>query len=124
MSSFTSQAELEILDDFKFKLLSSFEFHVGEYPSEDIISVPAGFITDLASVPKILWSILPPHGKWAKSAIIHDYLYSTANNFKTRAESDKVFLEGMKVLEVPFVKRIAMYIAVRLFGASSFKGSK
>ncbi len=124
MSSFTSQAELEILDDFKFKLLRSFEFHVGEYPSEDIITVPVGFITDLASVPKILWSILPPHGKWAKAAIIHDYLYSVHNNFKTRTQSDKVFLEGMKVLEVPYIKRILMYLAVRLCGSSSFKGSK
>lgn len=123
MSNFTSKAEIEILDDNQYKLISPFEYHVGDYPSQDIIKVPAGFITDLTSIPRILWFILHPCGQWAKSSIIHDYLYSKSNTTKTRLEADKIFLEGLKVLKVPLVQRYALYYAVRLFGASSFKGS-
>lgn len=123
MSNFTSKAEIEILDNNQYKLISPFEYHVGDYPSQDIIKVPAGFITDLTSIPRILWFILHPCGQWAKSSIIHDYLYSKSNTTKTRLEADKIFLEGLKVLKVPLVQRYALYYAVRLFGASSFKGS-
>lgn len=123
MSNFTSKAEIEILDDNQYKLISPFEYHVGDYPSQDIIKVPAGFITDLTSIPRILWFILHPCGQWAKSSIIHDYLYSKSNTTKTRLEADKIFLEGLKVLKVPLVQRYVLYYAVRLFGASSFKGS-
>jgi hypothetical protein len=120
MSSFTTPADLRLVGRYKFELLAHFDFHIGAYPSENVVSVPAGFVTDFASVPRLLWSVFPPHGKWAKAAIVHDYLYATAK--LSRSESDKIFLEAMCVLEVPKVKRILMYLAVRLFGASSYKG--
>ncbi|EOK4349625.1 DUF1353 domain-containing protein [Escherichia coli] len=37
-----------------------------------MISVPVGYVTDLASVPRILWSVFPPHGRYAKATIIHN----------------------------------------------------
>lgn len=37
--------------------------------------IPAGYITDFASVPRWLWSILPPHGRMANAAMVHDYCY-------------------------------------------------
>ena len=107
MSSFTTPADLRLVGRYKFELLAHFDYHMG-------------FVTDFASVPRLLWSVFPPHGKWAKAAIVHDYLYATAK--LSRSESDKIFLEAMCVLEVPKVKRILMYLAVRLFGASSYKG--
>ena len=39
------------------------------------VEVPIGFVSDLASVPSILWSKYPPQGRYAIAAIIHDYLY-------------------------------------------------
>jgi len=38
------------------------------------IPIPAGFVTNFASVPRILWPILPPRGKYAPATIEHDYL--------------------------------------------------
>ncbi|MDI5166053.1 DUF1353 domain-containing protein, partial [Salmonella enterica subsp. enterica serovar Montevideo] len=35
----------------------------------DVIEVPVGFVTDLATVPRIFWSLLPPDGEYAKAAI-------------------------------------------------------
>src|SRR5258708_33483224 len=39
------------------------------------ITVPVGFVTDLASVPRVFWSLLPPAARYSYPAIIHDYLY-------------------------------------------------
>lgn len=83
-----------------------------------MIEVPAGFVTDLASVPRILWMLLPPDGKYAKAAIIHDYLYDNA--LRTKAEADCIFLDGMRVLGVPKWKRNVMFGAVRWFGRGCY----
>src|SRR4051812_5700781 len=40
------------------------------------IRVPAKFVTDLASIPQILWNILPPIGAYDAAAVVHDYLYT------------------------------------------------
>jgi hypothetical protein len=118
MSAFTTPADLRMLDNYAWELLTEFEYHVGEHPSVDVIRIPAGTVTDLASVPRILWAIFPPHGKWAKAAIVHDYLY--ANAVKTKDYADKVFLEAMGVLQVPPVRRKLMYWAVCLFGRGAY----
>src|SRR5262245_57983090 len=34
------------------------------------VDVPAGFVTDFASVPRIFWSVLPRDGKYTYPAII------------------------------------------------------
>ncbi|EEU6555214.1 DUF1353 domain-containing protein, partial [Salmonella enterica] len=94
-----------------------FEFYLSD-DNSDVIEVPAGFVTDLASVPRIFWTILPPDGKYAKAAIIHDWMYDNA--LRTKKEADLIFLDGMTVLGVPKWKRIIMYYAVRLFGRGSY----
>lgn len=122
MSSFTTPTDLRIVDEYTFELTSPFEFHLGSYPSKEVIRVPAGFVTDLASVPQILWWVFPPHGKWAKAAIVHDYMYVKA--YKTKAYADNAFLEGMEVLGVPYLVRKTMYWAVRLFGRGNYNKDK
>lgn len=126
MSSFTTPADVRILDSYKFQLLADFAFYTlskntvviaGEWRGA-IVLVPAGFITDLASVPRALWSVFPPHGKYAKAAILHDYLYEHAIN--TKRYADNIFLEAMEVLGVPKWRRLAMYWAVRLFGRGNY----
>lgn len=118
MSRFTTPADLRLLDRYQWQLLAGFDYHVGDYPSEQIIHVPEGTVTDLASVPRVLWFIFPPHGKYAKAAIVHDYLYAQA--IGTKAWADLVFLEAMEVLGVPRTRRRLMYWAVRLFGRGAY----
>lgn len=89
-----------------------------------LIEVPKGTLTDGASIPRIFWNILSPFGEYFAAALIHDYLYSPANNRFTRAEADLILLEAMKALNVPAVKRVIIYRAVRLFGWRSYKGKK
>ncbi|MEM9213525.1 MAG: DUF1353 domain-containing protein [Cyanobacteria bacterium P01_F01_bin.150] len=57
-----------------FELIEPFNHYVGHDGSDDVISVPAGFQTDFASVPCVFWPILPPVGRYSKAAVIHDYL--------------------------------------------------
>lgn len=113
MSCFTSPAIMEMLGHYKWRVYEPFRFYLSE-DKNDVIEVPVGFVTDLATVPRIFWSLLPPDGEYAKAAIIHDYLYHYP--LRNRKESDLIFLDGMKVLGVPKWKRIIMYLAVRIFG--------
>lgn len=94
---------------YLWRVHESFEFYLSD-DNSDVISVPAGFVTDLATVPCIFWSVMPPDGKYAKAAIIHDYLYNNALRTK-RSQFD--ILDGMTVLGAPKWKRIEMYLAVR-----------
>lgn len=76
--------------------------------------VPAGFKTDLASIPQILWNILPPFGRYDAAAVVHDYLYQ--HNGVTRGEADAILHEAMHVLRVGRAKRWAIYYGVRATG--------
>lgn len=120
MSSFTNALNVEVLDGYRFRLVDPFEYHVGRYPSDDVIRVPVGFVTDFASIPRLFWSIIPPHGSYAKAAMVHDYLYTYGTN--GRKYADDVFNEGMVVLGVSKLTRASMYWAVRIFGASRYEG--
>ncbi|EEM1818480.1 DUF1353 domain-containing protein [Salmonella enterica subsp. enterica] len=117
MSRFTTPAIMEMLGHYNWRVYEPFEFYLSDDES-DVIEVPAGFITDLATVPRIFWMLLPPDGKYAKAAIIHDYLYDNA--LRSKKEADLIFLDGMTVLGVPKWKRMVMYLAVRVFGRGSY----
>lgn len=117
MSTFTTPADLRMLDDYKWELLSPFSYHRTNN-KDSIINVPKGFKTDLATIPRILWIFFPPHGKYAKAAIIHDYLY--AYGIGTKKEADTIFLEAMEVLNVPFLQRYLVYLGARLIGKGNF----
>lgn len=84
------------------------------------LKIPKGFVTDLASVPRLFRSLFPAHGSHSPAAIVHDYLYQMKGKIPsknlTRKQCDQVFLEAMKILNVPFWKRHLMYRAVRLGG--------
>lgn len=42
------------------------------------ITVPVGFLTDYASIPRVLHPLLPKTGKsYTRAAVLHDYLYAT-----------------------------------------------
>jgi hypothetical protein len=88
-----------------------------------MISVPAGSETDGASVPRVFWNLFDPFGDYFGAAVIHDFLYSPANDEFSRAESDLIFKEAMYNLGIPWYRREVIYQAVRLFGRSSFRGN-
>jgi hypothetical protein len=81
-------------------------------------TVPNGFCTDLASVPRLYWALLPKTGKYAYAAIVHDYLYWTQTT--TRAQADEVLKAAMQDSNVGSATINAIYLSVRGFGGSSW----
>jgi hypothetical protein len=115
MSRFTSILLVSPLADGRTWIIrQEFGYDVGAQGSDDQITVPVGFQTDFASIPRPFWVILPQWGKYGSAAVIHDWLYWDQN--RSRAASDAVLLESMVVSKVGFLVRYAIYTAVRLFG--------
>ena len=85
------------------------------------VQVPVGFATDYASIPRALWSFLPPTGTYAAAAVIHDWLYWTQTT--TREEADQVFREAMLVSCVGAAKRAVIFRAVRMFGGAAWRAN-
>ena len=79
-----------------------------------LVWVPAGFETDIASIPQVLQGWLPRWGRYASASVVHDWLY--ANRLGTRKMADKIFFCIMRDDGVDAVTRKQMYLAVRAFG--------
>lgn len=78
------------------------------------IKIKKGFVSDLASIPRIMWVIFPPFGRYTEASVVHDYLYSTSE--MKRKQCDNVFFALMIENNVNYVTAKIMYYAVRLFG--------
>lgn len=82
-----------------------------------LIIVQEGFLTDLASVPRLPFVYDMWGDRAHREAVLHDYLYcSDCFPDATRAQADGVFLEAMNVRKVPVHIRYPMYWAVRAAG--------
>jgi hypothetical protein len=82
------------------------------------VVVPVGFVTDFASIPRSLWTLLPRDGDYVWAAIVHDYLYWSQGTSK--ADADSVFNAAMEDFKIPAVERIAIYEGVSRGGQSSW----
>lgn len=87
-----------------------------DYPP---VTVPTGFVTDLASIPRPFFSLLRPDGEYAYAAIVHDYLYWDQSG--SRDEADNVLKLCMKDFSVSPSDAALIYDAVRIFGKSSWQ---
>lgn len=105
-------------DSRLFKLVGQFRVKT----SKGTFTVPAGFVTDGASIPRIFWNILSPFGPYFGAAIFHDYGYSKDCEWNlSREEVDELFKELMFNSGIGWLKRETIYRAVRTFGGFSFK---
>ena len=100
----------------------------GPAPTKARVHAPAGYDTDLASIPRVGWMVVAP---WdvARAAIIHDVLYGALREaFETnwdvklinemRKAADNVFREGMEAAEPKIAKwkSSPCFWSVRPFG--------
>ena len=91
---------------------------------ENYKEIPAGFITDGASIPRFLWAIIDPPFKsdYIEVYVEHDYDYSVG--VISRKDADDKMLEGLKAKGMGYFKRYTIYFAVRMFGASHYNKIK
>lgn len=82
--------------------------------SQDSVTVPVGFVTDMASIPPILRSLIQQNGPYLLPAVVHDYLYWTQTC--TRGQADSIFRLAMIENEVAPADREAIFAAVRAAG--------
>jgi hypothetical protein len=98
----------DILGADYWRVAKPFKFFIGSENSKRWITVPAGYLTDGASVPRALWSIIPPWGAYGQAAVVHDILCEYLSIMVggkltpiTRERADEIFAEAMTVLQVP-----------------------
>jgi hypothetical protein len=101
-------------DDGQWLLMRPLRYYSEVVDSD--INVPAGFKTDLASVPRLPVVYLLTGDTSNEAAVVHDYLY--AAHLFDRKTADAVLLEASAVTGVPAWRRYLMWAAVRLFGSS------
>lgn len=95
---------------------------------DQLLWVPKGFITDGASVPRLVWAVLsdtdpdilyPSYG--------HDFLYAVKGDVKgarrplTRDECDQTIRSLMAGIGAPRFKRDQVYFQLKLWGGKAWK---
>lgn len=87
-------------------------------PKYEPIDVPAGFVTDLASVPWELWSWLPDDGPYMHAAIIHDWIYWDQG--RSKDEADNILWNDMTDLKVGWMAKEAIFKGVQWKGQGAW----
>jgi hypothetical protein len=104
-------AEFDV-DGRKVKLIEPYGY---VDPAGEQWDVPAGYLTDGASVPTALWALYPPFtGAYRSAAVIHDYYCD--NKQRSWQDTHKVFYNAMRAAGVDENTAKIMYGAVYLFG--------
>lgn len=82
----------------------------------DEVHIKAGFLSDGASIPRLLWPLVGP--KYAPrtfpAAFVHDALY--VSEIVPRARADREFFTLLRRCGVGWLKARPYYLAVRSFG--------
>lgn len=88
----------------------------------DVIYIPAGFIFDFASIPWLFRRLFQPAtGKHRDGALVHDWIFRTADSPYTFEQANNIFNDIMILRKTENWKRVLMYNAVKIGGRSSFK---
>lgn len=138
---FCDDAVLRPVNDSDFETVTPIELRWQECGEQYRIVLPKGTLTDGASVPRLLWPLVPPTGRHFAAAILHDDLYRRncrhmVQRFTNEAWveinppimplenprkfADELFRDVMAYFQVPAWKRGAMYRAVRWFGWKAY----
>lgn len=101
-----------------FMLDTLLKWRVGE--TATIIEIPPGFVSDGASIPKVVQLLgLSPYGAHGRAAVVHDYLYWS--QLCTRKQADNIMLIAMKESGVSLLTQWLIAAAVKIFGGSPWR---
>jgi hypothetical protein len=118
---FLTPLRMETIGDQQWLLIDDLVFYSSLYSGRVIAT--HGLQTNLASIPRIAWTIFPKVGKHDKASVIHDAGYSHSlvtehgdRIYTVKAVADNLFYEGMKAEGVNSLQAWIMYRAVKGFG--------
>lgn len=80
----------------------------------EFIVVSVGFVTDLASVPRIAQPIVPKTGPYAAASVLHDYLFVVQD--RSFSAVNALFREAMAAGGVRWSQRWLIWAAVTAGG--------
>jgi hypothetical protein len=106
---------LQPLPDRKWKLAADFSVVTDTVGP---MTVPAGFVTDLSSIPRFLWWESTP-SDYPEAGVLHDYCYD--HNRVPRAVADKLYREVVTYLNAGRPRSFARYWALRVFGGIAYR---
>ena len=99
------KVELRSISRVDFELRTAFAYQPAYGPAIEIPTHPNEFAnsTDLASVPPLLWGLLPSYGRQLRAALLHDRLCDLVNQepdarkaYRVRRAADDLFREAMR----------------------------
>ena len=81
----------------------------------DTFVVPDGFLTDFASVPRVVVWLIPRFGRYTPAAVLHDWLVTAGliTGVVSSRDADGLFRRVLQELGVPPVRRWLMWCGVR-----------
>lgn len=79
-------------------------------------TVPTGFLTDFATVPRVAVWLIPRFDRYTRAAILHDWLCAQHRDtgYPSSPDVDGVFRRILRELGTPPVRRWLMWVGVRL----------
>lgn len=123
MSAFLTALQVEnasTFDDGRWRLTAPLVYQSDV--AGQTFTVPVGFVTDFASVPRIVVVYELCGDTSSEAAAVHDFLY-TAPHPVPRAVADAVLKEASAVTGVAGWRRWMMWAGVRMGGASHWGAS-
>jgi hypothetical protein len=121
MSRFLSELQVELVSDATNSGRGTWRLTAPLIYQSDVakqtFTVPAGFCTDFASVPRTPVAFLLTADSAHESSTVHDFLYSQPHPVP-RAMADAVLREASIASGVPAWRATLMFYGVRAFGGS------
>lgn len=88
-----------------------------ELSNGESLMIKAGFMFDMATVPRILWGIFPPYNDGIFAYLLHDFLYMNQDRHPlNRKQSDKELLFWLNLTNHCKIDNYIRFIFVRAFG--------
>jgi len=120
---------VELITEPKFFVVGQF-FYNGEWDGENWITltkieftinlekftIPAGFVTDFASVPRIARGVVNRIGRGVIAYVIHDWLRKDIQQEISTKTSDKALYKFMRLLGESRYNSKKVYYGLRMFG--------
>lgn len=84
---------------------------------DEIIVIPAGYVFDWSSIPRLMWIFYPPNYSEARrGAAAHDYLYSHLYRFFDKDFADELLVAFMEMEGAGRPTRFIFHQAVKIGG--------
>ena len=122
MAKFLTELDVKCISDGVWSLDSPLIY---ESDIVGTITVPAGFQTDFASVPRVPFIYEAFGDRAHREAVLHDYLYRIDSvPLVTYSQANNVFFEAMRERGKGYIVSYGMYWGVVLGGWTAFHKKK